>query len=142
MASISDRPPLDRDVLDAIAERLSERVLARLETADARHSDHSAFDPRLSVAQVAELLGVARSTVYAHWREWGGFKLGNGAKAPIRFSATALPGGENLGLVRDTSKRSPSGEQSVRSATRRSSKRRRDLVTDAPRFGNPIGSAS
>ena len=39
---------------------------------------------------MAERFGVARSTVYAHWQEWGGYKLGESAKAPIRFARADL----------------------------------------------------
>jgi hypothetical protein len=51
---------------------------------------HDGSEP-LTVGEVAEGFGVARSTVYAHWREWAGYKLGASAKAPIRFEGTDLP---------------------------------------------------
>jgi hypothetical protein len=141
MASFSDRSPLDSDAVEAIARRLTERVLARLESGAANRGDHGAADAHLTVGQVAERLGVARSTVYAHWREWGGFKLGNGVKAPIRFDVTTLPGTHNVDRTRDGRDRTVSVRPPVPALARRR-KRRRDLLTDAPRFGNPIGSGS
>jgi hypothetical protein len=45
----------------------------------------------LTVGEVAERFGVARSTVYEHWEDWGGFKLGKSETAPIRFDSGALP---------------------------------------------------
>lgn len=39
----------------------------------------------LTVADVAELLQVAPGWVYDHRRELGGFRLGAGKRAPIRF---------------------------------------------------------
>jgi transposase-like protein len=82
----------------------------------------------LTVGEVAERFGVARSTVYAHWREWGGYKLGNGAKAPIRFEAPALPAG--------ASTTQSTGEQPGERQTAR--RRRRELLSDAPRFEQPV----
>jgi transposase-like protein len=86
---------------------------------------------QLTVGQVARRLGVARSTVYAHWREWGGYKLGRGDKAPIRFDSGALlvvadkPRSQQLFKIEPVSR-----------PTRRH-RRRRDLLVDAPRFAQP-----
>jgi hypothetical protein len=133
----SARPPLDTELVDEIAQRLTERVLARLDAVAAHGSVHNASG-HLTVGQVAARLGVARSTVYAHWREWGGFKLGDGLKAPIRFNAATLPGSTTS---RDRSADPARAKPTVPSNKRRR-KRRADLLTDAPRFGDPIGLAS
>jgi transposase-like protein len=131
------QPPLDPDLVDEIARRLTERVLARLDAVAADNDVHDASG-HLTVGQVALRLGVARSTVYAHWREWGGFKLGSGLKAPIRFNAASLPGST---APRKTSAQTQREKPTLPSTNRRR-KRRSDLLTDAPRFGDPIGFAS
>jgi transposase-like protein len=84
----------------------------------------------LTVEQVATRLGVARSTVYAHWREWGGYKLGRGDKAPIRFDADRLP--------TPTNGTAPDASASHRSTSRPKRRPRRTLIRDAPRFTEPI----
>ena len=78
----------------------------------------------LTVGEVAEQFGVARSTVYAHWREWGGYKLSASAKAPIRFQRTELP-------VPPAAKPTPDAEPT---APRRRRRQRRELISDQPRF--------
>jgi transposase-like protein len=80
---------------DATVEIIVERVVAALrdELPElARTMAGAAASTQLTVADVAERLGVARSTVYAHWREWGGYKLGPGERAPIRFDESRLQG--------------------------------------------------
>ena len=78
----------------------------------------------LTVGEVAERFGVARSTVYAHWREWGGYKLGDSAKAPIRFEGAGLP-------MSSTAKQPPDTQPAPQ---RRRRRRRRELISDQPRF--------
>jgi hypothetical protein len=81
----------------------------------------------LTVEQLATRLGIARSTVYAHWREWGGYKLGTGPKARIRFNGDALPSARDDAAV-PARKARPSSKPSRRRRTRR------QLITDAPRL--------
>lgn len=134
----SDEYPLNPDLVDEIARRLAERVLARLETVAGGSNARNTTRGHLTVDKVAAQLGVARSTVYAHWREWGGFKLGTGLKAPIRFNAATLPG--NSALRRESEAPAPAKPTAPSTKTRR--KRRADLLTDAPRFGDRVGFAS
>jgi hypothetical protein len=82
----------------------------------------------LTVEQLAAQLGVARSTVYAHWREWGGYKLGTGPKAPIRFDADALPSARDDGAASPGTEARPSHKPARRRRTRR------ELIKDAPRL--------
>lgn len=83
----------------------------------------------LSVGQVAVRLGVSRSTVYAHWREWGGYKLGNGARAAIRFDPGRLP------RPRPASPAAARIEVAMKPATSRRLRRRpSELISDEPRF--------
>ena len=77
----------------------------------------------LTVGDVAERFGVARSTVYAHWREWGGYKLSGSAKALIRFEGTELP--------MPAAAKPPPDAQPV--SQRRHRRRRRELISDQPR---------
>jgi transposase-like protein len=118
--------------LDSLVEQLASGILDRLDAVASEPHAHRTPMPHLSVGQVAERLGVARSTVYAHWREWGGYKLGDGAKAPIRFDATALPGAQ-----RDREEREPSAKP-VAPPTKPRRRRRRALLTDTPRFIEPV----
>ncbi len=85
----------------------------------------------MTVDQVAARLHVTRSTVYAHWREWGGYKLGGGKRAPIRFDASNLPNHANEN--HDHSRRStpPAGK-----LTRRPGQRA--LIVDAPRLAHSL----
>ena len=82
----------------------------------------------LTVDDVAERFGVARSTVYAHWQEWGGYKLGESAKAPIRFGRAEL-------AIGPSAKQPTEPPPTNRGPTRR--RRRHDLISDAPRFDLP-----
>ncbi len=79
----------------------------------------------LTVEQLAARLGVARSTVCAHWREWGGYRLGTGEKAPIRFDQARLP--NTPGRRTDPA---PRASKPVRKLRRR----RTGLITDTPRL--------
>ena len=67
---------LEPDYIEAIAREVAARLATRglgLVTVD----------------QLADELKVERSWVYARWRELGGFKLGTGRNAPIRFDLAA-----------------------------------------------------
>jgi len=90
----------------------------------------AAASPTLTVEQVALRLGVSRSTVYAHWREWGGYKLGASERAPIRFDSATLPAAS----VARASRELPV----ARARTRTHRRRRRDLITDAPRLAGLV----
>jgi hypothetical protein len=68
---------LEPDDIDAIAREVAARLTHRglgLVTVD----------------QLAAELQVERSWVYARWRRLGGFKLGEGRNAPIRFDLSAV----------------------------------------------------
>jgi hypothetical protein len=43
-------------------------------------------EPLLDAQEVARRLGVSRWFVYDHWRELGGVRLGDTARAPLRFA--------------------------------------------------------
>jgi hypothetical protein len=85
----------------------------------------------LTVEEVAARLKVARSTVYAHWREWGGYKIGTGPRAPIRFDSTTLP---SAGVRRTQTRRTPADPPG--GGERRGGRR---LLSDAPRIFRPAG---
>lgn len=76
--------------------------------------------------------------MYAHWREWGGYKLGAGDKAPIRFNSTALPVARPPGVSRALADQAASQLADVEPTSApkrsRSQRRRRDLITDTPRL--------
>ncbi len=74
-------------IVARVTAALREDIEALLTTFTRRETPNGS----LTVEQLAARLGVARSTVYAHWQGWGGYKLGTGPKAPIRFSADRLP---------------------------------------------------
>ncbi|MGH3642598.1 MAG: hypothetical protein ACRDUX_26630 [Mycobacterium sp.] len=68
---------LEPDDIEAIAQEVAARLAGRglgLVTVD----------------QLAAELKVERSWVYTRWRELGGFKLGTGRNAPIRFDLAAV----------------------------------------------------
>ena len=117
---------VDEQTIDLIADRVIAALREDLETIVAELSASNNASDQMTVGQVAHRLGVARSTVYAHWREWGGYKLGPGDKAPIRFDSTALP------IVRpsQTAKGTPTVVTSLKRTHNRS--RRRDLLVAAP----------
>jgi transposase-like protein len=126
------RGSADELLIEAIAARVAEALREELESLAAGLVARSSLDDQLTVEQVARRLGVARSTVYAHWREWGGYKLGSGRRAPIRFDRQVLPTVEP--------RRSPNRPLTIeRARSRRRAKRtRRDLLVDAPRLIQPI----
>ena len=120
----------DRELDERTIGEIVERVIAVLrDDLDAFTADLSrpAVAEQLTVDQVARRLGVARSTVYAHWRQWGGYKLGSDERSHIRFDASSLVfGGSSAsrdGLPVEPKKRRP-----VRRRTKRA------LIATSPRF--------
>jgi hypothetical protein len=67
------------EVASAMAQRLAEMMKPR-------------GNRPWTVREVAEHYSVTDSWVYAHWRQLGGFKLGDGRCAPLRFDPERLPG--------------------------------------------------
>lgn len=118
-------PDVDDRAAELIAARVAAALRAELLTLIASIGDVGHTASGMTVDQVASRLGVARSTVYAHWREWGGYKLGHGDKAPIRFDQVQLP--QPTDLQRSAA---PTGLDS----SQRRRRPRRKLITDAPRF--------
>jgi transposase-like protein len=86
---------IDERTIELISDRVAAKLRDELEAIAANLSAHSSTGP-LTVEQVAERFGVARSTVYAHWREWGGYKLGEGPNTAIRFPMHTLPEGPRV----------------------------------------------
>jgi transposase-like protein len=130
------QPSIDEHVLDLIATRVTAALRAELHSLLAlENDDDSSRERGMTVDQVARRLGVTRSTVYAHWREWGGYKLGAGEKAPIRFDAAKLPGRAAPGIRAANRSSSRSPQQ-----TRRRVKR--PLISDAPRITDPLNEAA
>jgi transposase-like protein len=95
---------VDERTVELIAARVTAALREDIEALAASFTRRERSTGSLTVEQLAARLGVARSTVYAHWREWGGYKLGSSPKAPIRFSADALPS------ARDDAAASPANE--------------------------------
>jgi len=91
MTSNSQPPGIDERTIELIADRVAALLREELEAIAADLARQSDPELPLTVDEVAERFGVARSTVYAHWREWGGYKLGQGKRAAIRFRSTRLP---------------------------------------------------
>ena len=119
---------IDERTIELIANRVAAALREELEEIAAKLAARSNAAGALTVDDVAQRFGVARSTVYAHWQEWGGYKLGESAKAPIRF------GEEGLAMGRSKHPREP--PTTTPGAARR--RRPRDLITDAPRFEQPV----
>ncbi len=122
-----ERAQIDEQMMQLIAARVTAALREDLETLLAELDQPVAPAPPMTVEQIARHLGVSRSTVYAHWREWGGYKLGHSDKAPIRFDSPALPPSRSKGALRPPLIVEPSSKPSRRS-------RRRDLLVDAPRM--------
>ena len=74
-------PDIDDQTIALITERVVAALRDELEAIAMSLLSDNGSQP-LTVGEVADRFGVARSTVYAHWREWGGYKLSEGAKAP------------------------------------------------------------
>jgi len=109
-------PEIDERTIERIADRVAAALRAELESLAAAMA---AGERPLTVEQVAERFGVARSTVYAHWREWGGYKLGEGDKAPLRFDDGVV---SNLRLQLSGAGDAPTRQRA-----------RRDLLADNPK---------
>jgi transposase-like protein len=116
---------IDERTIDLIANRVAEMLREELEAIAAQLAARDDHGSALTVEDVAERFGVARSTVYAHWQEWGGYKLGESTTAPIRFGPAVLAIGRPAKQPTETprTKRTP-----------RRGRRRRELISDAPRF--------
>ena len=110
---------LDDETIELITERVVAALRDELRALALAVIADKASRP-LTVGEVADRLGVARSTVYAHWRQWGGYKLGPGEKAPIRFDESRLPC-------------APRMEQSDAASPGSARRRRRELLQDNPR---------
>lgn len=123
---------VDEQAIELIAERVIAALRAHLDAIAGELSAPATEGQQMTVDEVAQRLGVARSTVYAHWREWGGYKLGSSAKAPIRFDATALP------VVTPDSAPQPSLTAQATQKGGRKKRRRRELLADAPRLIHPL----
>jgi hypothetical protein len=127
------------NVSDGIGERAIEQIASLVARAlkeelaelAAGLGERTVAESELTVDDVAERLRVSPSTVYAHWREWGGYKLGDGERAAIRFSANALP------TRGDTSTRRPRNGSRSDTTPRRTRARRRAVLRGAPRL--PLG---
>jgi hypothetical protein len=76
--------PLDSEFVDAIARRVLELA------AESRASEVSRRPQLLTVADVAARLRVGPKWVYAHQRELGAIRLGDGPKARLRFDAQVI----------------------------------------------------
>jgi hypothetical protein len=119
-------PEIDERTIERIAERVAGVLRQELEEIAAQLISGAGADGALTVEDVANRFGVARSTVYAHWREWGGYKLTQSDKAPIRFDGAQLP------------TRPPAERNGSATTPTRKRRKRRDLVADAPRFEQPL----
>jgi hypothetical protein len=121
---------LDEQTIELIAQRVIAALREDLESIASGLSEPPHTTDQLTVGQVARQLGVARSTVYAHWREWGGYKLGASDKAPIRFDSAALP------IAAPQPKPKLSRRSTTQAASIRIRRRgiRPGLIGDTPRF--------
>jgi transposase-like protein len=126
------RSVVSAETIDLIAERVITALHDDLEAIAAELSAPTTEHKQLTVEQVAERLGVARSTVYAHWREWGGYKLGSGPKARIRFDSSELA----VTRPARNPQRSRALEPAVKPARRQ--RQRRDLLVAAPRLAQHL----
>lgn len=127
-----DGRAMNEQAIELIARRVIDALRDDLEAIASELSAPTPENEQLTVEQVAHHLGVTRSTVYAHWREWGGYKLGTGPKARIRFDRAALP------VTKPTREpQSSSTLEPTRKPARRK-RRRRDLLVAAPRLAQPV----
>jgi hypothetical protein len=130
LTPVDESQTVNEHTVGLIVERVAQELREELEMIAAELSVPRAQSEQLTVEQVAQRFAVARSTVYAHWREWGGYKLGAGSKARIRFDSATFP-------VMPPDTRTPPEAlvvESVRKSTGRRGRDRRGLLRDAPRF--------
>ena len=122
---------IDDHTIGLIASRVAHALREELGTIAAELGSKNRREPILTVVDVAERLGVARSTVYAHWREWGGYKPGSGQKTAIRFPESTLPSREYVPRQR------PDNDVGRDRAQRRS--HRRHVLRGTPRLPVNLG---
>ncbi len=80
---MTDRPPeLTAEIVEAIARRTAELVLAELSAGPAPDAPGRGL---VDAATLAEHLGVARDFVYEHADALGAVRLGDGPRARLRF---------------------------------------------------------
>lgn len=72
-------------IVDAIARRVVELLEGSRARADAARPSPEPGSACLTVSQVAARYRVSRSWVYAHQRELGAMRLGDGPRARLRF---------------------------------------------------------
>ena len=75
----------EAQIVDAIARRVVELLEGSRARADAARPFGGAGSTCLTVSQVAARYRVSRSWVYAHQRELGAMRLGDGPRARLRF---------------------------------------------------------
>lgn len=75
----------DAQLVDAIARRIVELLEGSRARAGAARPGIDAGSACLTVSQVAARYRVSRSWVYAHQRELGAMRLGDGPRARLRF---------------------------------------------------------
>jgi hypothetical protein len=75
----------DAQIVDAIARRVVELLEGARARADATRPAADTGGACLTVSQVAARYRVSRSWVYAHQRELGAMRLGDGPRARLRF---------------------------------------------------------
>jgi transposase-like protein len=126
---------LDEQTIELIARRVAIELRDELEAIAAELAKGNVGTRPLTVEDVAEKFGVARSTVYAHWREWGGYKLGAGEKTAIRFPATVLPNQSDRQTQRPGMAARPDAPQRAR-------RRRRTVLPGVPRLPIELGDES
>ncbi len=128
MLAGNDHVQADEQTVDLIAARVTAALRDDLEAMLVGFARPATGGQSLTVEQLATRLGVARSTVYAHWREWGGYKLGSSPKAAIRFNPSKLPAPRDHAAGHSPTYEQPSPKRSTRRRTRRG------LIEDAPRL--------
>jgi hypothetical protein len=128
MPAGNDQVQADEQTVDLIAARVTTALRDELEAMLMGFAPPAASGQSLTVKQLAARLGVARSTVYAHWREWGGYKLASGKKAPIRFDP------DGLSVARHTTAQPDPRRSAPPPKTGTKKRSRRELIQDAPRL--------
>jgi hypothetical protein len=115
------------EVIDAIARRVLELG------SEARSSRPAETPDLLTVADVARRLSVSTSWVYAHKRDLGVLRLGDGPKARLRFDARAV-----LAELNPRNRAKASNESGNDTAPQRSQTTRLEAVAKRKR-GFPSG---